>query len=89
MHAAITCPSLTSPANGSVMYTSAADEDGFYPFNAVVIYNCNIGFSLVGDSNKTCTGNGSSVTGIFNGMAPTCEGTATVYFCQSLQNFIF
>ncbi len=72
------CPTLSVPINGSVTYTSTADEDGSYRFNVVATYSCNIGFSLVGDSNRTCTGDGSSTTGTFSGMAPNCEGMYTV-----------
>ncbi len=36
-------------------------------------YNCDNGFSLVGNSSRTCTGDGSSTTGAFDGAAPTCE----------------
>ncbi len=58
-----------------MIYTSAADKNGSYSLNAVAIYTCNTGFSLVGISNRTCTGDGSSTTGAFNGVAPTCEGS--------------
>ena len=71
---AIFCPSLTAPVNGSVTYTFTANGNGSYPFNSVATYSCDTGFSLVGNSNRTCTGDGSSITGAFNGVAPTCQG---------------
>ena len=37
-------------------------------------YSCNTGFALIGNNTRTCTGNGSSTTGFFNGVAPTCQG---------------
>ncbi len=71
---AIFCPSLTSPVNGSVTYPFTANGNGSYPFNSVATYSCDTGFSLVGNSNRTCIGDGSSVIGAFNGVAPTCQG---------------
>ncbi len=68
------CRSLTSSANGSVTYTSAADGNGSYSFNVVARYSCNTGFSLVGNDARTCTGDGNSTTGDFDGVVPTCEG---------------
>ncbi len=65
---------MTAPGNGSVMYSSIADENSAFSFNVVATYTCATGFSLVGGNNRTCTGDGSSTTGAFNGVAPTCEG---------------
>ncbi len=65
---------MTSSTNGSVMYTSAADGNSSYSFNVVAMYSCNAGFSLVGRETLSCTGDGSSTTGAFDGVAPTCEG---------------
>ncbi len=46
-------------------------------------YSCDNGFSLVGNSNRTCTGDGSSIIGAFDGVDSTCEGIKTMYtyFC--------
>ncbi len=66
---AIICLSLTSPPNGSLVYTSAAIGNGSYPFNTMATYSCNTGFSLVGENNRTCNGDGSSTTGTFNVIA--------------------
>ena len=66
------CRSLTAPLNGSVTYSS--NENDSFPFNSVATYNCDTGFSLVGNSNRTCTGDGSSIIGAFNGVVPTCQG---------------
>ncbi len=44
-----------------------------YAFDVVVNYYCDTGFSLVGNSLRTCTGDGSSTAGAFDGGAPTCE----------------
>ncbi len=70
---AITCPPSTAPTNGSVIYSSTADENGTYALDVVATYNCDNGFSLAGDQARTCTGDGNSTTGAFNGLPPTCE----------------
>ncbi len=68
---AITCPPLTAPTNGSV--TSSSDENGNYVFNAMANHSCETGFVLVGNNTRTCTGDGSSTTGVFDGVAAICE----------------
>ncbi len=70
---AITCPPLTAPTNGSVTYSSTSDENGNYAFNAMANYSCDTGFAVVGNKTRTCTGDGSSTTGVFNGEAAFCE----------------
>ena len=71
---AITCPPLTAPTNGFVTYSSStSDENGNYGFNAMANHSCNAGFVLVGNNTRTCTGDGSSTTGVFNGEAAICE----------------
>ena len=71
---AITCPALLFPNNGSIDFGGASpDENSTYAFNVVATYNCDTGFSLVGDQTRTCTGDGNSTTGAFNGIDPICE----------------
>ncbi len=70
---AITCPPSTAPTNGSVTYSTIADEKSTYALDAVATYSCDVGFSLVGNNTRTCTGDGSSITGAFDGVAPICE----------------
>ena len=71
---AITCPPSTAPSNGSVTYSSIADDNDSYAFEVVATYSCFTGFALVGDNSRTCTGDGSSTTGAFDGISPICEG---------------
>ncbi len=71
---AITCPPLPATTNGCVIYSSTADENNNYAFDVVATYNCDTGFSLIGNSSRTCTGDGSSIMGAFDGLAPSCEG---------------
>ncbi len=71
----ITCPPLPIPSNGSVTYNHfTTDENDNYAFDVVATYNCDTGFSLVGNNSTSCTGNGSSITGAFDGLVPICEG---------------
>ncbi len=66
---------MSNPANGSVTFNSMNNENGDFNFGTEAVYNCNTGFSLVGGNNtRICTGDGSSTTGAFNGVALTCEG---------------
>ncbi len=73
IHVVITCPSLGNLINGLVMFTGLFNSRD-WEFGTEAVYSCNTGFSLIGNSNRTCTGDGSSTTGSFNGVAPTCEG---------------
>ncbi|XP_064407438.1 uncharacterized protein LOC135352209 isoform X3 [Halichondria panicea] len=70
---AITCPPLTAPTNGFVTYNNTSDENGNYSFNTMANHSCDTGFVLVGNNTRTCTGDGSSTTGIFDGEAAICE----------------
>ena len=71
---AITCPPLSNLTNGSVSYSNVPGQNNSYAFNVEATYSCDTGFSLVDNNTRTCTGDGSSTTGSFNGEAPTCEG---------------
>ena len=51
-------------------------------FGTQAIYSCDNGFSLVGNTTRTCTGDGSSTTSSFDGEAPTCEGEYPVNILQ-------
>ena len=58
----VDCSSLTDPANGSFTHTSGT-------FGQTATYSCNTGYTLVGDSTRTC-----QTTGNWSGSAPSCEG---------------
>ena len=60
---AVDCSNLTDPANGSVNHTAGTT------FKQTATYSCNTGYSLVGNSNRTC-----QATGNWSGSAPTCQG---------------
>ena len=57
------CGSLTDPANGSVNHTAGTT------FGQTATYSCDIGYSLVGDSTRTCQASGE-----WNRSEPSCKG---------------
>ena len=59
----VDCGPLTDPANGQVIHTVGTT------FGQTATYICNTGYSLVGDSTRTC-----QATGNWSGSAPTCQG---------------
>ena len=69
---------MTISSNGSVTYkNSIADENDTYAFAVVATYSepVSLGFLwLVTTRQLNCTGDGSSITGAFDGLVPICEG---------------
>ena len=55
---------MTDPANGQVDHTAGTT------LGENATYSCDTGYSLVGDSTRTCQAEGN-----WTGSAPTCEGT--------------
>ena len=70
---AIACSPLADPINGTVSYSAAADRIGKYVFNVTANHSCDTGFTLVGNNTRTCSGDGTSITGAFDGKTSTCE----------------
>ena len=68
----IVCEALELLEDGSVTY-SVGEGDPLV-FGTSATYSCDIGYSLMGEEIRTCGGNGSSVTGEWNGTEPTCLG---------------
>ena len=62
LFAAVSCGTLTNPANGQVSYNAGM-------FGQIATYSCDLGYNLVGDSNRTC-----QATGVWSGSTPTCHG---------------
>ena len=60
------CPILPSIPNGIITY--APDETPDFDIGTIATYQCNLGFSLVGDMTREC-----GQDGVFNGMAPVCQ----------------
>ena len=62
LFAAVSCGTLTNPANGQVTHTTGM-------FGQTATYSCDTGYNLVGDSNRSC-----QATGVWSGSTPTCQG---------------
>ena len=60
--AVVDCGNLSDPANGQVNTSGTT-------FGQTVTYSCNTGYSLAGNSTRTC-----QATGNWSGSAPTCQG---------------
>ena len=70
---AITCPSsLGTLDNGQISYST--DTTAPFDYGTVVTFTCNTGFSLSGDSMRSCGGDGSSQSGVWSGSSPVCIG---------------
>ncbi len=63
-------------SNGvNVTYDHARLPNGSLTVGTVATYGCMDGFALLnGDTSRTCTGNGTTVNGEFDGQEPSCEG---------------
>ncbi len=75
--AAIECEDLTLPANGEIMYTK--DTVANFEIGTLAIYTCFPGYTLVGDTNRTCVddnqADGNGVWNITHSKSePTCNG---------------
>ena len=64
------CGTLTDPANGQVNHTAGTT------FGQTATYSCDTGYTLVGDSTRTC-----QADGMWSGNEPTCisESNLTVH----------
>ncbi len=47
-------------------------------FNVTANHSCDTGFDLVGNNPRTCSGDGSSITGAFDGEDLKCEGANSI-----------
>ena len=74
LFSAITCSPIADPINGTVIYSTEADGLGNYVFNVTANHSCDTEFTLVGNNPRTCSGDGSSITGAFDGEDLKCEG---------------
>ncbi len=62
-----TCSDLSTSTNGMISYNM--ETVSLRPVGTVATYTCNTGYTLTGDTTRTC---GSD--GMWSGKAPTCEG---------------
>ena len=68
---AIQCPALADLLDGFILY--ATDTTAPYDFRTTATHRCNLGFSLVGASRRTCGGDGSTIIGEWDLSEPSCE----------------
>ncbi len=71
-HSAIRCPALVALDNAAVSYSSDVVMSEI-DFGTVATFNCSLGFSLVGEPESVCSGDGSSTVGVFDPDPPICE----------------
>ncbi len=69
------CPSLSSIANGEIVFTT--DSIAPHVYGTTANYVCDPGFGLSIRGSRTCNGDGSSTTGSWNGIEPLCERKIT------------
>ena len=67
---AVNCGTLANPANGRVSYTAGTIV------GQTATYSCNTGYSLEGDSTRTC-----QTTGVWSRSAPICQGMLLSHVC--------
>lgn len=91
---AITCNDISDPVNGQI--TFAPDTQSPFLHGTIASYSCTfdgenrIGFGLEGgNETRTCVGDGSSATGDWNGIAPTCERKTNVQSYLTLLETVF
>ena len=67
------CLALPAVENGTIAYFSDTTEP--YDYGTTASYQCDSGYELTGgDTVRTCTGDGSSPVGQWNGAIPACTG---------------
>ena len=68
----IMCAALPNVTNWTIDYSSGTTAP--YDYGTTATYQCNYGHMLTsgGDRVRTCTGDGSSRSGRWNGTAPQC-----------------
>ena len=72
----VDCGALTAPANGQVSHPDGTT------FGQTATYSCNTGYTLVGDSTRTCEATG------WSGDAPTCERMLCVQLQVHVHNIV-
>ena len=71
MSTGITCSALPNVTNGTIDYSSGTTAP--YNYGTTATYQCNHGHTLTtGDRVGTCTSNGSTPDGHWDGTAPQC-----------------
>ena len=71
---AITCPSL-SPPGSAQMIRYSPDTTAPFSHGTTASFFCADGSYLDGVQTRLCSGDGTSTSGLWSGMMPTCRGT--------------
>ena len=75
----ITCPAVPILENGEgILYSQDPLENGNFAFDVEILYRCSNDYTLQGVTARHCDGDGTSVIGSFDGMAPMCDLIGTV-----------
>ena len=81
MSTGVTCFALPDVTNGTIDYPSGTTAR--YDYGRIATYQCKDGHVLTnGDSERTCTGDGTSTVGEWDGAAPQCP--RSFYYCNWL-----
>ena len=64
-----TCASLTAPADGSISYSTAPDENNEYLSGTLATFICDEGFEVFGESTRMCQHNMT-----WTNSQPSCQG---------------
>ena len=70
--------------NGEITYNVNTEGAGVRPINTVATHRCAEGYTLNGDTTRTCESDGN-----WNGDAPTCEGESTCNGCPCIELYSF
>ncbi len=81
------CPDIADPLNGQIIFIP--DELAPFQYATVATYSCEFSYGLNGNRTRVCAGDGSSLVGVWDGDAPTCDRTLTecnYYVCTLLKH---
>ena len=77
----IRCSALFAIENGTITYSNNITDP--YDYETTATYQCDSGYELTGgDTVRTCTGDGSSPVGQWNGSPSVCSGTEYMHACK-------
>ena len=79
LSAGITCSALINVINGSISYPSGTTAP--YDYGTTATFQCNIGHVLISrDRVRTCTGDGSTPSSLWDGAAPQCPRMLLLHY---------
>ena len=67
----VICTDLPTLANGDDIDYGGAGSPDSRPVDTMATHTCNTGYTLSGDTTRTCGSGGSG--GVWNGSAPVCQ----------------